>query len=175
MLVDQGWRGEFNIFRSLRRTRLVNVMASRLQACSLRPREAHWRWWRTPSYATHAISRSSFAARRRSFVLYPSEADAFFARALAWLIKLLEGDVCLVPFWNRRPRRGGYNGGDDVSGPGSSPCPRCAEPPDIILSAGHDSHLRRPAGADAPWPRSMAAAAGNRPDWPAGLGVKPLA
>ena len=81
----------------------------------------------------------------------------------------------LVHFWNRRPRRGGYDGGNDLSGAAASPCSGGAEPPPFILSAGHDSHLRRPAGTDAPWPRSVATAAGNRPDWPAGLDVKALA
>ena len=60
-----------------------------------------------------------------------------------------------------------------VSGPSSSPCPRCAEPPPLLLSAGHDSHLRRPAGADAPWPRSVAAAAADGRDNSASHGVTP--
>src|SRR5262249_13860728 len=42
-------------------------------------------------------------------------------------------------------------------------------------SAGHGAHLCRSAGCDAPWPRSMAAAASHRFDRPAGASVMPLA
>ena len=52
---------------------------------------------------------------------------------------------------------------------------RGAEPPHHILSAGDDTHLRRPAGPDAPWPRPVAAAAGACFEWPTGGGLMPLA
>src|SRR6266566_3606724 len=81
----------------------------------------------------------------------------------------------LVPFWYRRPRRGAYDGGNDLSGAGASPCPRGAERPHFILSTGDGPHLRRPAGLDAPWPRSVAVEAQDRLDRPAGRGVMPLA
>jgi hypothetical protein len=57
---------------------------------------------------------------------------------------------------------------------GTSPCVRRAEPSHLILSAGHGAHLRRSAGPDAPWPRSMAAAASRCLDRPSGGSVTPL-
>src|SRR5271169_2012084 len=70
-----------------------------------------------------------------------------------------------------RPRRGSHDGRNDLSGTGTSPGLRCAEPPHLILSAGHGAHLRRSAGPDAAWPRSMAAAARRHRDRPAGDGM----
>src|SRR5262249_21614155 len=70
-----------------------------------------------------------------------------------------QGNIRLVPFRNRRPRRGSLHGGNDLSRTGASSCIRGAEPSRDVLSAGHGAHLRRSAGPDAPWPRSMAAAA----------------
>jgi hypothetical protein len=52
------------------------------------------------------------------------------------------------------------------------------ETPNLLvtgLSAGHGAHLRRSAGPDAPWPRSMAAAARCRLSRAAGSGLMPLA
>src|SRR5712692_3892598 len=81
----------------------------------------------------------------------------------------------LVPFWNRRPRRGDYDGGNDLSRAGAPLCLRGAEPPHLILSAGYGSHLRRHAGPAASWPSSVAAGAGDRLDRPSGRGVMDFA
>ncbi len=81
----------------------------------------------------------------------------------------------LVPFWHRRPCRGDRDGRIDLSRPAAPPCPRRAEHSHHILSAGNDTHLRCPAGPDAPWPRSVAAAVGDRLERPTGRGVMPLA
>ena len=86
-----------------------------------------------------------------------------------------QGNIRLVPFRNRRPRRGSHHGGNDFSGTGASSCVRGAEPSRDVLSAGHGAHLRRSAGPDAPWPRFMAAAARCRPSRAAGSGLMPLA
>src|SRR5258706_5135521 len=86
-----------------------------------------------------------------------------------------EGGLRLVPFWNRRPRRGGDHGGNDVPGTGPPLGIRCAEPPHFILSAGDGPYFRSPAGPHAPWPSSVAAEAGGRPRGPAGPGRIPLA
>ena len=75
----------------------------------------------------------------------------------------------------RRPRRGHHHGGNDLSGTGASSCVRRAEHSRDSLSAGHGADLRRAAGPDAPWPRSVAAAARRRRDRPAGRGLMPLA
>jgi MFS family permease len=72
-----------------------------------------------------------------------------------------QGNIRLVPFRNRRPRRGNHHGGNDFSGTGASSCVRGAEPSHLVLSASHGAHLRRSAGPDAPWPRSMAELAVN--------------
>jgi len=79
-----------------------------------------------------------------------------------------------TPFRNRRPCRGNHHGGNDFSGTGASSCVRGAEPSHVVLSAGHGAHLRRSAGPDAPWPRSMAAAARCRLSRAAGGGLMPL-
>src|SRR6516164_9447012 len=65
-------------------------------------------------------------------------------------------------------------GGNDFPGTGASSCVRGAEPSHVVLSAGHGAHLRRSAGPDAPWPRSMAAAARCRLSRAAGGGLMPL-
>jgi hypothetical protein len=56
----------------------------------------------------------------------------------------------------------------------ASSCVRDAEPSHIVLSAGHGGHLRRSVSPDAPWPRSMAAAARCRLSRAAGSGLMPL-
>jgi len=86
-----------------------------------------------------------------------------------------QGNIRLVPFRNRRPCRGSLHGGNDLSRMGASSCIRGAEPSRDVLSAGHGAHLRRSAGPDAPWPRSMAAAARCRLSRAAGSGLMPLA
>ena len=76
-------------------------------------------------------------------------------------------------FRNRRPRRGGYDGGNDLSGAVASPCSGGAEPPHLVVSARDGTHLRCPTGPDAPRPRSVAAAAADGRDNSAGHGVTP--
>jgi hypothetical protein len=66
------------------------------------------------------------------------------------------------------------HGGNDLSRTGASSCIRGAEPSRDVLSAGHGAHLRRSAGPDAPWPRSVAAAARCRLSRAAGSGLIPL-
>ena len=64
----------------------------------------------------------------------------------------IEGGLRLVLIWNRRPRRGGGHGGDDV--PGTSPPLglRCTGSSHFILSAGDDPYFRGSAGSHAPRP-----------------------
>src|SRR5262249_23690283 len=81
----------------------------------------------------------------------------------------------LVPVWNRRPRRGDYDGGNDLAGAGAPPSVPDSAPPPQILSAVEGPDLRRPAGPDPPRARSVAVATGDRLDRPAGRGLMPLA
>jgi hypothetical protein len=83
-----------------------------------------------------------------------------------------QSGLSLVHFWNRRPRRGGYDGGNDLSGAAASPCSGGTEPPHLVVSA-RDGNLRCPTGPDAPRPRSVAAAAADGRDNSAGHGVTP--
>src|SRR6185312_8448660 len=123
---------------------------------------------RTPALALCAACRDW---RRHDWLLCRRRSGAAGAKGA----RRPEGGLWLVPFWHRRPRRGGDHGGNDV--PGTSPPLglRCAEPPDFILSAGDGPDLRRSAGPHAARPRSFAAEAEQRPDRPAGRGVMPFA